>query len=184
MASEGLGIHLRRLVVALLCIVAALAATPSSAQDAYALSVGDQLRVTVFGEQDLSGQFRVDGQGTIPMGLIGTVEAKGKTARELEMHIASLYADGYLVNPRITVEVLSFSPFFILGEVRNPGSFPYEAGMTVMSAIARAGGFTYRADEDDIEIVRGTDENREPQQVELDAMIQPGDMIRVTERLF
>lgn len=184
MGSDGIGAWLRRLAIVMVCLVAGLATTDARAQDAYALSVGDQLRVTVFGEADLSGQFRVDGQGAIPMGLIGTVAVRGKTARELEMHIAALYADGYLVNPRVTVEVLSFSPFFILGEVRNPGSFPYEAGMTVMGAIARAGGFTYRADEDDIEIIRGTDTTREARAVELDSMIQPGDMIRVTERLF
>lgn len=158
--------------------------SPAGAQNAYILGPGDRVRVTVFGEPDLSGEFQVDGQGTFPMGLIGVVRAADLSSRALETKIATAYADGFLVNPQISVEVLNFRPFFILGEVRNPGSFPYREGMTVIGAVALAGGFTFRADEDDIEITRGGDTSRDPEEATLDTLIQPGDMIRVTERLF
>lgn len=168
-----------------LCVLALLAAmllpAPAPAQDGYVLDAGDRVRVTVFGEADLSGEFQIDGQGTFSMSLIGTVTAGGKTPRGLEQHIATLYRDGYLVNPQIGVEVLNFRPFAILGEVRNPGSFPYREGLTVLSAIALAGGFTFRADEDDIRITR---EGVAELQASPQTLVQPGDSIYVTERFF
>lgn len=154
------------------------------AQDAYVLGAGDRVRVTVFGEPDLSGEFQIDGQGTFPMGLIGTVAGAGMSPRALEQHLVTLYRDGYLVNPQIGVEVLNFRPFFILGEVSRPGSFAYREGLTVLNAVALAGGFTYRADKDDIEINRGGDTSRPPEEATLETLVQPGDLITVTERLF
>ena len=166
-------------VLLILCAV-----LPASAQDAYELGPGDRVRVTVFGEPDLSGDFQIDGQGNFPMALIGTVSAAGLSPRALEEHLATLYRDGYLVSPQIGVEVLNFRPFFILGEVRQPGSFPYREGLTVLNAVALAGGFTFRADEDDIEITRGGDTSKEPEEATLQTLVQPGDLIRVTERFF
>lgn len=168
-----------------LCVLAMLVAlllpAQAPAQDGYVLDSGDRVRVTVFGEADLSGEFQIDGQGSFSMSLIGTVQAAGKTPRGLEQHIATLYRDGYLVNPQIGIEVLNFRPFAILGEVRNPGSFPYREGLTVLSAIALAGGFTFRADEDDIRITR---EGVAELQASPQTLVQPGDSIYVTERFF
>lgn len=163
---------------------AAVAQDTSVSQDAYVLGSGDRVRVTVFGEADLSGEFQIDGQGSFPMPLIGTIEAAGKSPRALEQHMIALFRDGYLVNPQVGIEVLNFRPFFILGEVRNPGSFPYREGLTVLNAVALAGGFTFRADEDDIEITRGGDTDLPPNEATLETLVQPGDLIRVTERFF
>lgn len=172
-------------MIGLICGFVMLAwASVGVAQDAYILGSGDQVRISVFGEPDLSGEFQIDGQGTFTMGLIGNVLADSLTPRQLENHVAQLYADGYLVNPQISVEVLNFRPFFILGEVRNPGSFAYREGLTVLNAVALAGGFTFRADEDDIEITRGGDTTKDPEEAGLNTQVKPGDMIRVTERLF
>ena len=174
------GMWVRALGAALLVMLSGTV----QAQDAYVLGSGDRVLITVFGEPDLSGEFQIDGQGTFPMGLVGTVAAAGMSPRALEQHLVTLYRDGYLVNPQIGVEVLNFRPFFILGEVRQPGSFAYREGLTVLNAVALAGGFTYRADDDDIEITRGGDTSRPPEEATLETLVQPGDLITVTERLF
>lgn len=166
------------------CLAFAGSATQAAAQDAYILGAGDRVKITVFGEPELSGEFQLDGQGQISLPLIGAVRALGETTRSFENQVAGLYADGYLVSPQVSVEVLNFRPFFILGEVNNPGSYPYREGLTVLNAVALAGGFTYRADEDDIEITRGGDTSVPPGAAALNTPVGPGDMIRVTERLF
>lgn len=187
--------QVQRLVFALIACLGLLAAAPVQAQSnepaetqtaatAYTLGVGDRIRVTVFGEADLSGEFQIDGQGDVSMPLIGTVRAVGRSTRSLEDHMAGLYGDGYLVNPQISIEVLNFRPFFILGEVNRPGSYPYREGLTVLNAVALAGGFTFRADEDDIEITKGGSEDERPAAARLTTPVGPGDLIRVTERLF
>ncbi len=170
--------------LALIFLTAVFVPFSALADDAYVLGSGDRIKVTVFGEAELSGEFQVDGQGDISLPLIGVVRVTGETTRTFETRVASLLADGYLISPQISVEVLNFRPFFILGEVRNPGNFPYREGLTVNQAVALAGGFTFRADEDDIEITRGNQAGTEPQAAALHTPVGPGDTIRVTERLF
>ena len=116
------------------------------------------------------------------MPLLGPVNANGLTARQLEGRVAELYLDGYLKNPKISIEVLNYRPFYILGEVNSPGGYPYQPGMSILNAAALAGGFTIRADEDDIRVTRGG--VGEPRQMSVDTIVQPGDIIRVTERIF
>ena len=112
---------------------------------------GDQVRVTVFRHEDLSGEFEVDGEGFFAMPLVGEILSAGLTARQLENEIEiRLKGGGYLVNPQVSIEVLNYRPFYIIGEVNNPGSYQYVNGMTVINAVALAGGFSYRADQDDI----------------------------------
>ncbi len=152
-------------------------------EEPYRLGPGDQVRVVVFRHEDLSGEFELDGNGSFSMPLIGEVRANGLTARELEETIAELYADGYLVNPVVSVEVLTYRPFYILGEVNNPGQYEYEAGMTVLNAVAKAGGFTYRAKQDGILLQRGG-AGAPPVVVSGNTRIQPGDIITVPERFF
>ncbi len=152
-------------------------------EEPYRLGPGDQVRVVVFRHEDLSGEFELDGNGSFSMPLIGEVRANGLTARELEETIANLYADGYLVNPVVSVEVLTYRPFYILGEVNNPGQYEYEAGMTVLNAVAKAGGFTYRAKQDGILLQRGG-AGTPPVVVSGNTRIQPGDIITVPERFF
>jgi len=152
--------------------------------DSYRLGAGDKLRVTVFDEPDLSGEFELDGSGTFPVPLIGAVAALGQSPRALETKIEGMLSDGWLVRPRVSVEVLSYRPFYIIGEVNQPGAYPYRAGLTVLNAAALAGGFTYRADEDDIEISRGPEGARGRLEAAVDTNVLPGDVIRVEERLF
>lgn len=151
-------------------------------QPQHELTAGDKVRVTVFGETELSGEFELDGYGTFAMPLIGPIKALSMDARGLESRIATILRDGYLRDPRVNVEVLSLRPIYILGEVNQPGSYPYRAGLSVLNAAAMAGGFTYRADEDDIVIKRGG--KGDAKATELESLVRPGDIIRVKERLF
>ena len=150
----------------------------------YKLGPGDALRVTVFRHEDLSGEFALDGEGYFAMPLVGEIVAGGRTARELENEVEqALKSGGYLVEPQVSIEVLNYRPFYIIGEVNNPGSFEYVNGMTVINAVALAGGFTYRADQDDIVISRGGSSGPEMQAAP-DTKVLPGDIIEVQERFF
>lgn len=149
----------------------------------YKVGAGDKIKVTVFRHPDLSGEFQLDGAGNFAMPLIGEVRAGGLTTRGLEQQIVSQLQDGYLIEPQVSIEVLNYRPFYILGEVKNPGSYPYVNGMTVLNAVALAGGFTYRADQDDIVLKRGGS-NTEGYAATGDTNILPGDVVEVQERFF
>jgi polysaccharide biosynthesis/export protein VpsN len=172
-------------------VEAAAAAGGATAQGAalgdinsYRLGPGDALRVTVFRHTDLSGEFRLDGDGYFAMPLVGEILGGGRTARQLENEIeGALKSGGYLVEPQVSIEVLNYRPFYIIGEVNSPGSFEYVNGMTVINAVALAGGFTYRADQDDIVISRGGSSGPELQAAP-DTEVLPGDIIEVQERFF
>ena len=150
----------------------------------YRLGPGDALRVNVFRHEDLSGEFTLDGDGYFALPLVGEVLGGGRTARQLENEIeGALKSGGYLVDPQVSIQVLNYRPFYIIGEVNNPGSFEYVNGMTVINAVALAGGFTYRADQDDIVISRGGSSGPEIEAAP-DTEVLPGDIIEVTERFF
>jgi len=151
----------------------------------YRLGPGERVRLTVFRHPDLSGEFDIDGEGDLAMPLVGDIAAAGLTARQLEDAIETrLKEGGYLVNPQVSLEVLNYRPFYIIGEVNNPGSYQYVNGMTVINAVALAGGFSYRADQDDIIITRGGSEGRKIEDVKADTPVLPGDIVEVTERFF
>ncbi|WP_225889939.1 polysaccharide biosynthesis/export family protein [Indioceanicola profundi] len=151
---------------------------------AYTLGPGDSIRVIVFGHEQLSGEFSVDGSGHIALPLIGEVRATGASARELEKRIAQQLADGYVRDPRVSVEVLSFRPFYIIGEVNNPGQYPYAAGMTAVTAVALAGGYTYRAKQDQVVITRTVNGQKQEGTAPPNTPVMPDDVIRVPERYF
>jgi polysaccharide biosynthesis/export protein VpsN len=152
--------------------------------EGYTLGPGDQFRLTVFRHEDLSGEFELDGEGYFAMPLVGEILAGGMTSRALETEIESRLGDGgYLVEPQVSIEVLNYRPFYIIGEVNNPGSYQYVNGMNVVNAVALAGGFTYRADQDDILITRGGS-NGEEMDAQLTTGVLPGDIVEVTERFF
>lgn len=162
----------------------AAAGAPLEDISSYRLGPGDALRVTVFRHEDLSGEFSLDGEGYFALPLVGEVLGGGRTSRQLENEIEiALKSGGYLIDPQVSIEVLNYRPFYIIGEVRNPGSFEYVNGMTVINAVALAGGFTYRADQDDIIISRGGS-NGPKVQAMLDTEVLPGDIVEVTERFF
>ncbi|MDJ0927263.1 MAG: polysaccharide biosynthesis/export family protein [Gammaproteobacteria bacterium] len=156
----------------------------NSGEPEYRLAAGDQLKITVYGHEDLSGEFEVDGAGDVSMPLINEVSAEGRTADELEVEIVAALKPDYLKNPRVSVEVLNYRPFYIIGEVTSPGSYPYVSGMTVVNAVAVAGGFTYRARKGRIKIVREQGERKIELQAEMNTEVQPGDVIEIPERFF
>jgi polysaccharide biosynthesis/export protein len=151
---------------------------------AYRLGAGDDLRVLVFGQEQLSGQFKVDGSGQISLPLVGDVRAQGRTARELEQDITTRLADGYVRDPQVSVQVMAFRPFFILGEVKTPGQYAYVDGMTAVTAVAMAGGFTYRARQDYVLVTRGADAQKVERRAPVSTPVLPDDVVRVPERFF
>lgn len=165
-------------------LVIMLAGHAQAASDQYRLGPGDKVRVTVFGDDQLSGEFQVDANGAIAMPLIGDVDAGGRTTNELATAVTEKLSKDYLKNPKVSVEVIDYRPFFILGEVRNPGSYPYVNGMRVMNAIALAGGFTYRAREGRMKINRDVDGQMQELDADQATVVLPGDVIEVPERFF
>ena len=149
---------------------------------AYQLGPGDQLRVIVFGEEDLSGEFQVDDTGAVSIPLVGEVSAGGQTLRSFEAAVRARLSEGYLKDPRVSVQVLNYRPFYIIGEVEKGGEYPFVSGMHVLNAVAVAGGFTYRANTSKVFITRGGEEFLFEVTPEL--RLQPGDVIRVPERFF
>jgi polysaccharide export outer membrane protein len=161
---------------------AALASPDSASASAYRLGSGDKLRVIVFGEEDLSGEFEVDGSGNVSLPLIGQVSARNRTLRSFEKAVAEQLRDGYLRDPRVSAEVLNYRPFYIIGEVEEGGEYPFVSGMHVLNAVALAGGHTYRANPNRVFITRRGQEREFS--APLDSEVQPGDVIRVPERFF
>lgn len=156
----------------------------ASTAEPYTLSAGDRLRVIVFGQDSLSNAYSVDGAGRIAMPLIGSVPVQGRTLPEAERIIAARLREGYVREPRVSVEVEAFRPFFVLGEVTNAGQFPFVEGMTVRTAIAIAGGFGPRGYQGAADLTRAVDGVPVTGRVPLDAPVRPGDTITVRERIF
>ncbi len=171
----------------LLAAVVLVLAVPNSKSNAqapeqYKVGQGDQLRVIVFGEEDLSGEFFVDEQGSVSLPLIGEVMVGERTIRQVEEDIETKLKDGYLLQPQVNVEVLNFRPFYILGEVNQPGAYPFVSGMTVLKAVSLAGGYTYRAKSSSMLVTRGQSNEESP--ITEESFVLPGDIIRVPERFF
>lgn len=150
----------------------------------YRLGAGDEIKVTVYGEPELSGAFVVDGEGQIAMSLIGQVKVGNLTLAETSSSLESRLKDGWLRDPKVATELVKGRPYYILGEVNKPGEYPFVSGLTVMNAIASAGDFTYRADKNRILIKRKDSPNEEEVVLTPTTAVQPGDTIRVRERFF
>ncbi|MGH1397720.1 MAG: polysaccharide biosynthesis/export family protein [Alphaproteobacteria bacterium] len=156
----------------------------SVVDDAYRLGAEDRLRIHVFGEDDLSNSYQVGSDGSIAFPLIGQVVVRGKTVREVQDVLAVRLSDGYLIDPSISVEIDRYRSFYILGEVAAPGSYDYEAGMRVLKAVALAGGFTYRANRDEVRMLRHDGGEDDYIDVPVNAAFEAGDIIVVKERFF
>ena len=151
----------------------------------YGLGAGDQIRIITFGEDELTGEFRVDDQGDIAVPLLGNVRASGLTPTQLGARISTeLKNKNLLRNPSVAVEVLAYRPVFVLGEVAKPGQYPFQPGMTVLTTVAIAGGYTYRAFDDYVEMVRTTGKTPVTGKALPSALVAPGDVINVFERHF
>ena len=155
-----------------------------SQQGPYTLAAGDKLRVIVFGQDSLSNIYAVEGSGRIAMPLIGSVEARGLTTHQLEERIAARLRAGYLRDPKVSVEVDQYRPFFILGEVNQSGQYPYVSGMTVQTAVAIAGGFTPRGAQSYAVVTRNFSGEPQTSEVPITYPVRPGDTIAIKERLF
>jgi polysaccharide biosynthesis/export protein len=162
----------------------AYAPAPAIIEGPYRLDSGDKLRVVVFGQEGLTNTYAVDANGTVTLPLIGAVPARGLTTAELAQAIAARLRQGYIREPHVAVEIETYRPFFILGEVTNPGQYPYVANMTVETAVAIAGGFTPRAYKGYVKLSRGFDGEITRGKVPLIYPVEPGDTINVTERWF
>ncbi|QUD88327.1 polysaccharide biosynthesis/export family protein [Phenylobacterium montanum] len=151
---------------------------------AYRLGVADRLRITVFNEPDLTGEFVVNANGSIAFPLVGQVKAVGRTKEQVGAELTRKLADGYLRQPQVSIDVVGFRPFYIMGEVNKPGEYPYEPGLTVLDAVAAAQGFTYRADKQHVFVrhERQTAEARDP--LKSGMAVRPGDTLRIGERYF
>ena len=150
----------------------------------YLLDSGDRVRITVFGQPDLTNTFSVDKAGYVAFPLIGSVAARGMTSKQMEGQIAQRLASGYVRDPDVTVEIDRYRPFFIMGEVGSGGQYSYVPGMTVQNAVAIAGGFTARADQQNADITRHINGQVMTGRVPLSDPILPGDTIHIRERLF
>jgi polysaccharide export outer membrane protein len=151
----------------------------------YKLGPGDKVRVTVFGEQALSGEFIVANNGAVAMPLVGEVPAGGTTPSVFQAAVQEkLSATGMVKEPKVSADVIAYRPYYILGEVSKPGQYPYAIGLTVTKAVATAGGFTYRANDRQVYITREGTGQEVPLNLTAASWIGPGDTIRVAERHF
>lgn len=153
--------------------------------DAAEIAPGDRLRLTVFGDQQMTGEYGVDDSGAISIPLAGPVAVAGRTPVDAATAIASiLQTMGLYRDPRVTVEVMTLAPFYILGEVNRPGEYPYRPGMSLFAAVATAGGYTYRADKGSVFIRKSTETVERAYKLNADIAVMPGDRIRIPERYF
>jgi polysaccharide export outer membrane protein len=164
----------------------AVVPVPTRPEPPYTLDTGDKLRIVVFGQEGLSNSYFVDAAGCVTIPLIGAVTARGLTTQQLARAVAAKLRAGYIREPHVAIEVETYRPFFILGEVTQPGQYPYVPNMTVETAVAIAGGFTPRAYRYDVKIDRPTSgaTSRSRASVPLPTRVQPGDTIVIKERWF
>ncbi len=191
----------KSLILCLTALLLTLAYTnPASAQSAapaaapapvltavdgnYKLSAGDKVNITVFDEPTMSGEFVVSSSGDISYPLIGNINAQGMTLDEFQAALIARLMPDILKNPKVTVSVLNYRPYYILGEVNAPGEYPYTDNLNVMNAVAKASGFTYRAKTTKVFIRRAGENTEKVYDLTSDLKIAPGDTIRVAERYF
>jgi polysaccharide biosynthesis/export protein len=182
----------RSLACLLLCLATVACAPgrnlpdlPATAPGAYRLGTGDVVRLITVGDDTLTGEFRVNDSGMIALPLLGGVHATGRTPDGLARQVSDALVKGNLYTaPSVSVEVTAYRPIFVLGEVSKPGQYPYQPGMTVVTAAAVAGGFTYRAIVDYASVVRTRDNEAIEGKAFRQSFIQPGDVITIFERKF
>jgi protein involved in polysaccharide export with SLBB domain len=156
-----------------------------SARDSNKLGPNDRLRITVFGQPTLTGEYTLDGNGVLAFPLIGNVPADGSTTIQLQQAIAAKLEPDFLVNPNVSAEIVTRRPFYVIGEVQKPGNYPYVTDMSAVNAIAMAGGFTRRAKKNDF-YIRRLDKDGKMVRIEANSgtVLQAGDTLEVRERLF
>ena len=181
-------LRLRRLLpLTLLLVLLPAMAEKAGGESSYTLNTGDHVQVTVFEEPDLSISAILDDTGAISFPLLGELQVRGLTVRQLESRITEGLRGRFLINPRVNVSMKEYRPFYVRGEVTSPGGFPFKPGLTVEKAVSMAGGFTSRASRSEFYIVSddssdGNDENR--RSATLTSRIRPGDVINIEQSFF
>jgi polysaccharide export outer membrane protein len=187
--SLGFAAFLGLLLTLALPVFAQQSGKPSNGAEnllsTYELAAGDVITIRVFGEDDLSREkIRLSDAGTIPYPVLGEVKAKGRTIGEIERFITAGLDGRYLVNPRVSVTIEEYRPFYINGMVEKPGGYPFQPGLTVLKASSLAGGFKERASFSKITIIRESNPKAGPQKVDINTPVNPGDTIFVEESFF
>jgi protein involved in polysaccharide export with SLBB domain len=191
--SAGLTLYFSLFILTIAGIVTgptipASAQTPRSAppasEDSYVLGPNDRIRLKVYGEPDITGEYEISNSGQVSIPLAGHIKAAGATTRQLEKSIAAALAKGIVRDPRVNVEIAQYRPYYILGEVKKSGEYPYRHGLTVLDAVASAGGFTYRANENKVFLRRAGAGVEETFPLDAPVPVYPGDNIRIPERYF
>jgi len=161
-------------------------AVPAQAQsEGYTLNSGDSIRIYVYGEPDLTFERLLIGQnGRISYPFLGELKVIGKTSAQLQQSLINGLQPDYLIDPRISVSIVKYRPFFVNGEVRNPGGVDFQPGLTLRKAISLAGGFTERANKKQVLLIADTDQELKEQKVGLDYRVQPGDIFTVQDTFF
>lgn len=151
----------------------------------YRLGANDRVRIIVFGQPTLTGEYTLDGNGVLAFPLIGSVNAQGQTTGQLQQAIASRLDPDFLRNPSVSAEVITRRPFYVIGEVKKPGNYPYVTDMTALQAVAMAGGYTYRARQNSLYLKR-LDANGRMVRVAAtpETKVRPGDTVEIKERFF
>jgi len=181
---------LKKVFVLAMCLIAAACVTvptvalPTINQVQYRIGAGDTLRLTVFREESLSGEFQVGESGAINLPLVGDIQASGKTIPEFRTDLTALLGQEFVRDPNVTVAVVSYRPVYVLGEVENPGQFDYAENMTVYALVARAGGFTYRADQSIVMIRHENEVEERAYELTSGGAVLPGDTVRFVARYF
>ncbi len=173
------------MAMGLLTVSAQSASAPSDAlQAAYKLGTGDKLHISVYGQTELNGEYNVDATGNVQLPLVGEVPAAGLTVAEFQKALATKLSDGYFVNPNVSVDVVNYRPFYIMGQVAKPGEYPYVNGMSILTAVALAGGYTSRADESEAYLRRNGSSKEAQVPADETTKVLPGDIVRISERYF
>jgi len=189
--SAGLTLQFLLFVLAIVGITASFSVRAAAqanqyaaSADSYILGPNDRIRLKVYGESDITGEYEIDSTGQVSIPLAGHIRSAGSTTRQLEKSIASALAKGIVRDPRVNVEIAQYRPYYILGEVKKSGEYPYRLGLTVMDAVASAGGFTYRANEGKVYLRRAGAASEETHALDAPVPVYPGDNIRIPERYF
>ena len=150
----------------------------------YRLGTGDKIHLNIFDQPDLTGDYVVDATGYVQLPLVGQVKAAGETIRDFQKEVTAKLSDGFLKDPNVSIQIVNYRPFYIMGEVNRPGEYPYVSGMSILNAVVLAGGYTYRADESDAYIRRNGSTKEISVPADETTKVQPGDIIRISERFF
>lgn len=166
------------------CVSSPHAVATTASDYVYKLGRGDKVKISVFGEEQLTGDYAVNGNGEIAFPLLGPIKADGRTAEELRVELQSRLGQEYIRAPRVTIDIANYRPVFILGEVAQPGEFAYAEGLTVFALVAKAGGFTYRANQTRAYIRHESARDETFYVLESATAVRPGDTIRIGQRIF